>query len=132
MNAFPRYRYAPALGRVLIALIFLFSGFEKLMAPAATLQYIASAGIPLPQVAYGITLLVELVGGLCLLLGFQARLAALVLALFSLAAALRFHNNFADQNQMLHFLKNLAIAGGLLQVFAFGPGAFALDRRRGE
>ena len=69
-------------------------------------------------------------GGLALLLGFQTRLAATTLAIFTLATAVLFHNNMADQNQMIHFLKNIAITGGLLQVIAFGAGAFSLDNRR--
>lgn len=125
-------RYAPFLGRILIAVIFLFSGFGKIADPIGTQGYIAAAGLPLPLVAYVIAVLVEAGGGLLLLVGYQTRLAALALAIFSVAAALGFHHDFADQNQMIHFLKNLAIAGGLLQVVAFGAGAFSLDgyRRR--
>ena len=124
--------FAPALGRWLIALIFLLSGVGKILEPAGTIGYIQSAGLPLPQIAYLITILVELIGGLFLLIGFETRVAALVLALFSIAAALNFHTNFADQNQLIHFMKNLAIAGGLLQVFAFGAGEFSVDARRGK
>ena len=69
-------------------------------------------------------------GGLALLVGFQTRLVAAALAIFTLATAVLFHNNMADQNQMIHFMKNLAITGGLLQVVAFGAGAFSLDNRR--
>lgn len=119
----------PAFGRLLIAVIFLLSGVGKIIAPEATQAYIASAGIPLPVVAYAIAVLAEVGGGLLLLLGYQTRFAALGLAVFTVVAALGFHHNFADQNQMIHFLKNLAITGGLLQVFAFGPGGFSLDAR---
>jgi putative oxidoreductase len=73
---------------------------------------------------------VEIGGGLLLLIGFQAKPVALVLALFSVGAALLFHNNFADQNQAIHFVKNLAIAGGLLQVAVAGAGRLSLDARR--
>ena len=66
-----------------------------------------------------------------LLVGFQTRWSALVLAAFTIAAALAFHHAFGDQNQMIHFLKNIAIAGGLLQVTAFGAGSFSIDARRG-
>jgi len=121
---------APALGRVLMAAIFLYSGFGKLTDPTGTIAYIQSAAIPMPVVAYWITVVIELLGGVMLLVGFKARVAALVLALFSVAAALRFHTNFADQNQMIHFMKNVAIAGGLLQVYAFGPGGLSVDSRR--
>jgi putative oxidoreductase len=80
--------------------------------------------------AYVIALVVEIGGGLLLLIGYRARLAAAALALFTVAAAIFFHGNFADQNQMIHFIKNLAIAGGLLQVVATGASALSLDGRR--
>jgi putative oxidoreductase len=122
----------PAIGRLLIASIFLLSGVGKIFAPDATQAYIAAAGLPLPVVSYAIALVVEVGGGLLLLLGYRTRLAALGLAIFSVAAAVGFHHNFADQNQMIHFLKNLAIAGGLLQVVTFGAGGFSLDARTGR
>ena len=116
----------PALGRVLISAIFLISVAGKLAAPAATISYIASAHLPLPQGAYAIAVFVELFGGVALALG----IAAAVLAVLCIAAALGFHSNFGDQNQFFHFLKNVAMAGGLLQVLAFGGGRFSLDARR--
>jgi putative oxidoreductase len=119
-----------AVGRVLLSALFLASGLSKLAAAAATTGYIAAAGLPLPSVVYVVTLVVEIGGGLLLLLGWQARTVAAVLALFTVAAAVLFHNNFADQNQAIHFLKNLAIAGGLLQVAAAGAGRLSLDARR--
>jgi putative oxidoreductase len=119
-----------ALGRILLAALFLMSGLSKLGAAAATTGYIASAGLPFPAVLFALTLVVEIGAGLLLLIGFQARLAAAVLALFTVAAAILFHSNFADQNQAIHFLKNFAIAGGLLQVAAMGAGRFSLDTRR--
>lgn len=126
---------AAAAGRVLLAAIFLVSGFGKLAAPAATMGYIASVGLPLPEVAYAGAVLAELVGGALLVLGFQTRWVAALLALFSIASAALFHNALADQNQMFHFLKNLAMAGGLLQILAFGPGGMSIDalvRRRAD
>ena len=119
-----------AIGRLLLATLFLLSGVSKLTSAAATTAYIASAGLPLPGAAYVLTVIVEIGGGLLLLVGYQARLAAAVLAVFTLAAAMFFHNNFADQNQMIHFLKNVAITGGLLQVAAWGAGRWSLDARR--
>jgi len=116
-----------AVGRLLIALIFIASGLGKIAAPAATQGYIASVGLPLPMVSYLIAVLVELAGGIVILIGYQARVTGLVLAAFTLATAVIFHTNFADQNQMIHFLKNIAISGGLLQVAAFGAGALSLD-----
>ncbi|WP_315837912.1 DoxX family protein [Bradyrhizobium prioriisuperbiae] len=122
--------YVPAIGRLLIAVIFLLSGAGKVFAPGGTQAYIAAAGLPLPVVAYLIAVIVEVGGGLLLVLGYQTRAAAAVLIVFTIATALGFHNNFAEQNQMIHFLKNIAIAGGLLQVVAFGAGGFSLDARR--
>ncbi|GGC62326.1 DoxX family protein [Chelatococcus reniformis] len=123
-------RYLPALGRLLIAIIFIMSGIRKLLGPDGTEAYIAAAGMPLPTLAYWIAVVVELGGGLLLLVGYQTRWAALVLAVFSAAAAIGFHAKFGDQNQMIHFLKNLAIAGGLLQIVHFGGGAFSADAAR--
>ena len=122
-------RYASLVGRLLIGLPFAMSGFGKLAAYGGTTAYIASAGLPVPPLAYAIAVLVELGGGLLLIAGYQARSVALALAVFSLATAVAFHNNFADQNQMIHFLKNVMMAGGLLQIVAFGAGAISLDAR---
>ncbi|HSS71723.1 MAG TPA: DoxX family protein [Casimicrobiaceae bacterium] len=120
----------PLVGRALLSAIFLLSVIGKLQAPAATIGYIASVGMPAPPVAYALAVLIELVGGLALLVGFRTRIAAGALALYSLAAAVGFHSNFADLNQFIHFLKNVAIAGGMLQVVAFGAGAWSLDAYR--
>lgn len=119
-----------AVGRLFIALIFIASGLGKIAAPGATQAYIASASLPLPIIAYLLAVIVELAGGILLLIGYQARITALLLAAFTLATAVIFHANFADQNQMIHFLKNIAITGGLLQVAAFGAGVLSLDGRR--
>jgi putative oxidoreductase len=117
------------VGRVLIGVLFLIGGISKLAAPAATQGYIAAAGLPAPVAAYFVALAVELVGSVLLIAGFRVRKVAAGLAVFTLLTALSFHNHFADQNQMIHFLKNVAILGGLLQVVAFGPGRFSLDHR---
>lgn len=123
----------PFVGRLLLGAIFLISVLGKIQAPAGTIGYIASAGLPFPQIGYALAVLIELVGGLALLVGFRTRIAAGALAIFSLAAAAGFHSNLADMNQFIHFFKNVAIAGGLLQVVAFGAGAFSLDAyRRGK
>lgn len=121
---------APAAGRVLLSTLFLISGFGKLMAPAATKGYIASAGLPLPDVAYLIAVAVELGLGLALLVGYRTRVVAGLMAAFTVATAVGFHADFADGNQMNHFLKNLAISGGLIYVAAYGAGGFALDALR--
>jgi putative oxidoreductase len=118
------------IGRVLIAIIFIISGFGKISAPEATQGYIASVGMPVPFLAYIGAILIEFGGGILLIIGYRARLVAAIMAVFTVVAALYFHHAFGDQNQMVHFLKNISMAGGLLQVVAFGAGAFSLDNRR--
>ncbi|MFC3215693.1 DoxX family protein [Novosphingobium panipatense] len=119
--------YAALAGRVLIAPLFLLSGVSKVAAPAATIGMIESVGLPLPSVGFGLAVLVEILGSVALLAGYRTRLVAAVMALFTLGAALAFHNNLADQNQLIHFFKNISIIGGLLQIVAFGAGRFSLD-----
>jgi len=121
---------ASVAARILLSHIFIISGLSKVANPAGTIAYIQSVGAPLPEVAYAIALFVELVLGVALLLGYQARLAAAGIALFTIAAALMFHLNMADQIQQIMFFKNLTIVGGLLMVVAFGAGAYSLDNRR--
>ena len=116
-----------AAARVLLAALFLVSGVEKVFAPAMIEGYIASAGLPFPSLVYAITVVIEVGAGALLLVGFRARLMAGVLAAFTVAAALIFHRALGDPNQFVHFMKNLAIAGGLLHVAAVGAGAFSLD-----
>ncbi len=125
-------RYAPLVGRVFLATIFLFAGLGKIVAAEPTIAYIASVGLPFPEVAYLAAVLVEVGGGVLLIAGYQTRLTALALVGFSLVTAFAFHNNFADQNQLIHFLKNVGLAGGLLQVVAFGAGALSVDSNRAE
>ncbi|RKP48447.1 DoxX family protein [Trinickia fusca] len=120
----------PALGRVMISAIFILAGFSKLAAPAMTIGYIQSVGLPLPTVAFGVAAFIEIVGGTALLLGYRTRLVASVLFLFALVTAAFFHRHFADQDQFIHFFKNVAMAGGLLHVVAFGGGRVSLDGRR--
>jgi putative oxidoreductase len=123
-------RYVPFAGRLLIGLPFAMSGLGKLAAIGPTTEMIRAAGLPVPPLALALSVVVELGGGLLLVAGFQARIVATALALFSLATAVAFHSNFADQNQMIHFLKNVMMAGGLLQIVAFGAGALSIDNRR--
>ena len=122
-------RYLPVIGRVLIGLPVAMSGLGKLAAFGPTTSMIAAAGLPVPPIAYIVAVALELGGGLLLIAGYQVRYVALALAVFCVAAGVSFHNNFADQNQMIHFLKNVMMAGGLLQIAAFGAGAFSLDNR---
>ncbi|WP_413043497.1 DoxX family protein [Pseudomonas sp. YJ42] len=118
-------------GRVLLSAIFILSGLSKVSAPAGMIGYIESVGLPFPALALTLAILIELVGGIALVLGYRTRLVAAGLALFSVVTALAFHHQLGDQNQFIHFFKNLAMAGGLLQVVAFGGGRFSLDARRG-
>ncbi len=116
-------------GRVALAPLFLLSGISKLAAPAGVIAYIGSAGLPFPQLALWGTIAMELGVGTAMLIGYHTRLAAAALAALSLAAAILFHAELGDQNQFIHFMKNVAIAGGLLQLVAFGGGAFSVDAR---
>jgi len=124
-------RYLPFIGRLMIGLPFAMSGLGKLGAYGATVGMITAAGLPFPPLAFAVAVAIELGGGLLLVAGYRARSVAAALALFSLAAAISFHGNFADQNQMIHFLKNVMMTGGLLQIAAFGGGALSIDNRRG-
>ncbi len=125
---------AALVGRVLLAALFIPAGFGKLMGFAGTVGYISSAGLPLPQVAAAIAIIAELGLGLALLVGFKTRWAALGIAVFTVVASFGFHNYWsmpADKvmlNQMM-FFKNLAIVGGLLAFWAFGPGRLSVDKR---
>lgn len=129
-TGFTSSAYAAVAGRILLAAIFVLSGFSKIADPTGTLGYIGAVGLPLPQVALGVAILVEVVGGLALIIGYRTRLVALALAAFSIATAVFFHSMLGDQNQFIHFFKNIAIAGGLLQVAALGSGPIGLDSRR--
>jgi putative oxidoreductase len=122
---------AAAFGRLLLSVIFLLSGFQKLGDFSGTVGYMGMLGLPLPTLAALVAIIVECGGGILLVVGWQTRLVGLVIAVWCIATALVAHSNFADQGQMIHFLKNLAIAGGSLQLFAFGAGAWSLDARRG-
>ena len=128
-NVMNATRYLPFAGRLLIGLPFAMSGLSKLAAYGPTTEMIGAVGLPAPSLAFAVAVVVELGGGLLLIAGFQARLVAIALALFCLATAVSFHANFGDQNQMIHFLKNIMIAGGLLQIAGFGAGAISVDNR---
>ncbi|WP_371286332.1 DoxX family protein [Variovorax sp. 770b2] len=117
------------IGRILIATLFIPAGFGKLMGFAGTVGYITSAGLPLPQVAAAIAIIVELGFGIALLLGFKTRWVALVMAIFTVATGLFFHKFWIDATQNTQFFKNLAIAGGMLAFSAFGAGRFSIDKK---
>jgi putative oxidoreductase len=123
------------VARILLALLFLTAGFGKIGGFAGTAGYIASKGLPLPELGAAIAVVVEFGGALALIAGFQTRIVALVMAVFTVATGVIFHNYWAmpaDQvmvNQIM-FMKNLSIAGGLLMLTAFGAGALSLDAKR--
>ena len=123
------------IGRVLIALLFVPEGWGKIAGFAGTAGYIASRGVPLPEVCAAIAIAAELGLGLLLLVGWQARWAALGLAVFTFVITFIFHNFWAVPEaqvmaQRLNFFKNMAITGGLLAFAAFGAGGWSLDGRR--
>ena len=122
-------RFLPFAGRLLIGGIFLVSGLGKLPAYTAMTAAISGAGLPFAPLGYAIALVVEIGLGLLLLVGYRTRAVALGLAIWCVVTAIFFHSNFADQNMMIHFLKNLMLAGGLLQIVHFGAGAVSLDAR---
>lgn len=123
------------LGRILIALLFVPAGWGKIAGFAGTVGYISSKGIPLPEVCAAIAIAAELGLGLLLLVGWQARWAALGLAVFTFVITVIFHNFWAVPEaqlmaQRMNFFKNMAITGGLLAFAAFGAGGWSLDGRR--
>ena len=125
------------IARVLLALMFLLAGLSKFSGLEGTAGYIASKGLPMAQVLAIVTATVEVGASLLLIVGWQARWAALALAAFTLMASFIFHNYWtlpADQQMVdqLMFMKNVAVVGGLLAVFAFGPGTLSLDERRAQ
>jgi putative oxidoreductase len=125
-------RFLPFTGRLLIGGIFLMSGLTKIPAYAGITAAISGAGLPLAPLGFVIAVAIEIGLGLLLLVGYRTRAAALGLAIWCVVLAIFFHRNFADQNVMIHFLKNLMIAGGLLQVVHFGAGPISLDNRAGR
>lgn len=121
---------ATLIGRILIAAIFLIAGIGKITGYAGTLAYMEATGVPGALLPLVIAL--EVGGALAIIAGFFTRWAALALAGFSVVAAVLFHSNFSDPMQQILFMKNLAIAGGFLFLFAFGAGAWSLDARRAQ
>jgi putative oxidoreductase len=123
-------RYLPFVGRLFIGLPWIASGLSKVANYAGTIALIESSRLPLPPtLAYAGAIAVEVGCGLLIILGYQTRIVAFVFALFCLVTAAYFHSNFADPNQTFHFIKNLIMTGGLLQIVANGAGAISLDNR---
>ena len=117
-------------GRVMLALIFIMAGVGKIMDPAGTVGYMNSMGVP--GILLWPTIALEILGGIAIAIGYKTRLAAFALAGFALLAAVLFHTNFADKMQMILFLKNIAIAGGLLLLAVSGRTAYSVDSKRNQ
>ena len=124
--------WLPALGRLLIAALFVPSGIAKITGMAGTMAYINSHNLPLPQVAYVISVLVEVPVAILFLLGWQSRIMAAILAVYTIAAAAFFHNDLSNMGQAINFWKNLAIAGGLCSFIAYGAGTWSVDHWRAK
>ena len=123
-------QYGPLAGRILLALIFILAGYGKINGWDGTLGYMTSKGLPMPEVLLALTILIELGGGLLLLVGFQARWAALALFLFLIPVTLIFHPFWADPEQYNAFMKNLAIMGGMLYIMTYGSGPYSLHKEK--
>ena len=123
-------KYLPLAARILMAAIFVLSGINKIANPTGTIGYISAMGLPFPELGLAAAIAIEVIGGALLMVGFYTRPVALALAAFSIITGLIFHSAIGDQNQMIHLMKNFAMAGGLLQIAAFGAGSLSLDARR--
>ncbi|HXX04204.1 MAG TPA: DoxX family protein [Xanthobacteraceae bacterium] len=120
--------YLPPLARFLMSSLFVWEGVLQLRNPGGTAQYFASVHIPVPDIAIWISIAIHLLGGLAILVGFKTRWAAAVLALFCLGTAFGVHLPAGDADNMIHFYKNLVMAGGFLYVVAYGAGGMSIDR----
>jgi putative oxidoreductase len=116
------------LARLLMSAIFIQAGFHKLTAYSTMVPYFAKLNLPMPQAAWAVAVAVELGGGLLILAGFRTRLVAPAMAAFCVATAFIAHYHPGDTNNMIHFMKNLAMAGGFLQLAVTGPGRFSIGR----
>src|SRR5271169_3465451 len=116
------------LARLLMSSLFVWDGILQLSNPGGTAQYFASVHIPVPNIAVWVSIPVHLLGGLALLAGFYTRWAAALLALVCLGTAFGVHLPIGDQDNMIHFYKNLVMTGGFLYVMAFGAGGISIDR----
>jgi putative oxidoreductase len=120
--------YLPVLARLLLCSLFIWDGVLQLRDPAGTMQYFTSLNVPSPQIAVWVSIAVHLLGGIGILIGFMTRWAAALLILLCLGTAFGVHLPAGDMENMTNFYKNLVMAGGLLYVIAYGPGALAFDK----
>jgi putative oxidoreductase len=123
-------KYTPLLARTFIAVIFIQTGIANLIDFTGTQQQIASAGIPIAVLVAFFTVVFEIVGGFSLLFGYKARLGAVLLLLFLIPATLMFHNPIADSAEVIPFMKNLAIIGGLMMIGVYGSGPLSLQQQK--
>ncbi|MFK4821784.1 DoxX family protein [Ochrobactrum quorumnocens] len=122
---------ATLVARVFLSILFILAGFSKLTAISGTAGYFAGLGLPVPTVTAVLVGLVEFVGGLAILVGFQTRIAAAIVAFFTIGATLVAHMNFAEGMNAMMAQKNLAIAGGLILLALQGAGSISIDAKRG-
>ena len=118
------------IGRILMASLTLVSGTGKILAPAATVAYMGSLGIPAPSISIWIAVAIEIGGSLLLIFGWQTRAVAVLMSVFAMTTAWYYHRNISDPNMLFHFMKNVAVMGGYFQLMAFGAGRYSLDARR--
>ena len=121
-------KYSSVVARVLLAQIFIMAGISKISGYAGTQGYMDAMGVP--GMLLPLVIILELGGGLAILVGWQTRWTAYALGGFTVIAAIIFHSNFADQTHMIMFMKNLALTGGLLLLAEHGAGAFSFDNRK--
>ena len=120
--------FVQLLGRVMLALIFILAGIGKVIDPAGTSGYMESMGVP--SILLWPTVALEIIGGIAIAIGYKTSIAAFALAIFSICAAVLFHHDLGNQMQMVLFLKNIAMAGGLLLLAVGGTTAFSLDSKK--
>lgn len=129
--------YLLALGRLLLSGLFIWAGYGKLKAPSGVIQYFAKVGVPLPGLMVWVAILIEFVGGIALLVGFRTRWVAWLLAIWCVVTGLAVHlvagvgsaDAMVAYDNMIHFYKNLAMAGGLSFVFVYGAGQLSIDNK---
>lgn len=119
----------PLIGRILLVVLFVIAGYGKLMNPGGTAGYLGKVGVPMPEILVWVAIAVELLGSLLLIIGWQTRVVAWGMAIFTLLTALIGHKFWVDPSQALQFEKNLAIMGGFIMLAVAGPGRLSVDRR---
>lgn len=120
----------PLIGRIFISLIFLMSGIDKIIHSSATKEYMATYGMPFRRAFLVLAIIIEILSSLLIIIGFKARWAAFALLVFLIPTTLIFHTHFSEPIQIIMFLKNLAIMGGLLFIAAYGAGTISIDEKK--